>query len=77
MLNYTYNVIQKFTKHVLKRVCCHYKLLWQVKLKCLNISERKPSRENQTQKASLTQRGQGPETGLCKILSDFSFPASQ
>lgn len=33
----------KFTKHVLKSVCCYYRLLWQVRLKCLNISERKPN----------------------------------
>lgn len=43
MLNYTYNIIQKFKNHVLKSVCCYYSVFWQVRLKCLNISERKPN----------------------------------
>lgn len=26
-----------------KSVCCYYRLLWQVRQKCLNVSERKPN----------------------------------
>lgn len=41
MLNCTYTGIQKFTKHSQKCVCCYYRLFWQVRLKCSNVTERK------------------------------------
>lgn len=45
MLNCTYTGIQKFTKHSRKSVCCYYRLFWQVRLKCSNVSERKPNQK--------------------------------